>query len=210
MKKLLFVSTGRCGTKRIAQILRIYLPEEFSVVHQMPLSRLTNFLGNLFFYSGASQKIKQFLYHLMTAKYCQKKHFICSDPLTSMIIPNDDVHSQNVCIVHIERDPEAFAESFFRLSRRRLSSFIAHNFIPLWQIGLWPLENLLNPAVKRKYMKIAEIKNNYFIQAYSSNPNYKRIGMETIFSSNFLNDLIYDFFRYTANIPTQELKIKAN
>ena len=210
MKKLLFVSTGRCGTKRIAQILRIYLPEEFSVVHQMPFSRLANFLGNLFFYVGASQKIKQFLYHMMTAKYCREKHFICSDPLTSMIIPDDDVHSQNVCIVHIERDPEIFAESFLRLSHQRLSSFIAHNFIPFWQIGLWPLENFLNPSVKRKYTKIAEIKSNYFTQAYSSNPNYKRIGMETIFSSNFLNDLIDEFFHYTANIPAQELKIKAS
>jgi hypothetical protein len=210
MKKLLFVSTGRCGTKRIAQILRKYLPEEFSVVHQMPLSRLANFLGNIFFYTGSSEKIKQPLYHLMTSKYCRGKHFICSDPLTSMIIPKDDVHSKDVCIVHIERDPKTFAESFIQLSRQRLSSFIAHNFIPLWQIGLWPLENFLNPKAKNKYMRIAEIKNNYFAQAYSSNPNYKKIQMETIFSSDFLNNLIYNYFHYAAAIPEQELKIKAN
>jgi hypothetical protein len=112
--------------------------------------------------------------------------------------------------VHIERKPEAFAESMFRLSRRRINSFVAHNFIPFWQIGLWPLENFLNPKVKNKYMKIAEIKNKYFSQAYSSNPHYKRIWMETVFSSDFLNKLIYEYFHYTVAIPDQELKIKSS
>ena len=159
MKKLLFVSTGRCGTKRIAQILRKYLPEEFAVVHQMPFSRLANLIGNLLFYMGPSERIKQPIYHLMTSRYFPGRHFICSDPLTAMIIPRGDVYSPDVCIVHILRDPEVFAESFFRLSRQRLTSFVAHNLIPLWQIGLWPFENFLNPGVKKKYMKIAKIKN---------------------------------------------------
>ena len=210
MKKLIFVSTGRCGTKRIAQVLRKYLPGEFAVVHQMPFSRLANFIGNLLFYMGSSERIKQPLYHLMTSRYCRKRHFICSDPLTAMIIPRNALYSADVCIVHIQREPEAFAESFFRLSRRRLSSLIAHNLIPFWQIGLWPFENFLNSGIKNKYVKIAKIKNNYFTQNYASNPNYKKVEMETIFSSNYLNDLIYDIFHYAANIPAQELKIKAN
>jgi len=210
MKKLLFVSTGRCGTKRIAQILRKYLPGEFVVVHQMPFSRLANFVGNLLFYIGSPERIKQPLYDLMTSRYCRGRHFICSDPLTAMLIPRDAVCSADVCIVHIQRDPEVFAESFFRLSRRRFTSFVAHNFIPLWQIGLWPFENFLNPGIKNKYIKIAKIKHNYFTRAYASNPNYKKVKMETIFSSNYLNDLIYDFFHYAADIPPQELKIKAN
>ena len=31
MKKMIFVSTGRCGTTRIAQILKEYLPDDFSI-----------------------------------------------------------------------------------------------------------------------------------------------------------------------------------
>jgi hypothetical protein len=210
MKKLIFVSTGRCGTKRIAQILRKYLPEEFAVVHQMPFSRLANFIGNLLFYMGSPERIKQLLYHLITSRYFRTRHFICSDPLTAMIIPRGDVHSPDVCIVHIRRDPEIFADSFFRLSRQRLASFIAHNFIPLWQIGLWPFENFLSSGIKNKYIKIAKIKSDYFTQTYASNPNYKTVEMETIFAPNYLNDLIYDFFHYAADIPARELKIKAN
>lgn len=210
MKKLIFVSTGRCGTKRIAQILNQYLPEEFAIVHQMPFSRLANFVGNIFFYLGYTEKFKYLLYNSITSKYRRRKHFICSDPLTAMIIPKAYIDLKDVCIVHIVRNADTFAESFFNLSRQRSNSFIAHNLIPFWQIGIWPLENCLNPEIKKKYRKIAELKNNYFTQAYSSNPNYKRVKMKIIFSSNFLNDLVYDFFHYAADIPAQALKMKAN
>jgi len=210
MKKLLFASTGRCGTKRIAQILNKYLPEEFTAIHQMPFSRPANLVGNMLFYLGSSEKIKHRLYNFITSKYRREKHFICSDPLTAMIIPKAYVDSGDVCIVHIVRDTEAFADSFFNLTRQRFSSFIAHNLIPFWQIGMWPLENCLNSEIKKKYGKIAGLKNNYFTEAYSSNPNFKKVEMGTIFSSNFLNNLIHDFFHYAADIPAQELKIKTN
>ena len=210
MKKLLFVSTGRCGTKRIAQILKQYLPAEFSVVHQMPFSRIANIVGNIFFYLGSAEKIKYRMYDLMTSKYCRGKHFICSDPLTAMMIPKAYVDLEDVCIVQIVREAETFADSFYNLTRQRLNSFAAHNIIPFWQIGIWPLENWLNPEIKKKYRKIAEVKNTYFTERYSSNPHFKKIEMETLFSSNYLNDLIQDFFHYAVEIPAQELKIKAH
>lgn len=210
MKKLIFISTGRCGTKKIAQILRKHLPEEFAVVHQMPFSRLANVVGNLFFYLGSSEKIKQLLYNFIVSKYCRGKHFICSDPLTSMVIPKDYIESADVCIVHIERNSEAFADSFFRLSRQRISSFIAHNFIPFWQIGIWPLENCLNSRIKKKYIKISALKNKKFAETYSSNPNYVRIEMAQIFNSDFLSNIIFKFFNYKIIIPANELKIKTN
>ncbi len=210
MKKLIFISTGRCGTKRIAQILNKYLPEEFTVVHQMPFSRLANLVGNMFFYLGSSEKIKHLLYNFITSKYRRGKHFICSDPLTAMIIPKAYVDLEDVCIVQIVRNAETFADSFFNLSRQRFYSLIAHNLIPFWQIGIWPLENWLNPEIKKKYRKIAELKNNYFTEAYSSNPNFKKVEMDHIFASNFLNNIIHEYFHFEAAIPEHELKVKAN
>ena len=51
MKHLLFVSCGRCGTVRLAQILRKKLPvEKYAVVHQMKYSRLANVIGNILYY----------------------------------------------------------------------------------------------------------------------------------------------------------------
>jgi hypothetical protein len=210
MKKLIFVSTGRCGTKRIAQILRKYLPEEYAVVHQMPFSRLANVVGNLLFYLGPSDKFKRLLYKFIITSYCREKYFICSDPLTAMLIPKDFIDSADVCLVHIERSPEAFADSFFKLSRRRINSFIAHNFIPYWQIGIWPLENCISGRIKEKYVRVAKLKNKLFTEMYSASPNYVRIEMTEIFNSDFLSNLIFKFFNYEVIIPSNELKIKAN
>ena len=210
MKKLIFVSAGRCGTTRITQILKEYLPLEFSIQHQMPFSRLANIIGNIFFYIGQSEKIKNKLYKLITSRYSRKKLFICTDPLTSMIIPREYINSEDVFIIQITREPKTFADSFFNFSRAIFKSFIAHNFIPFWQIGVWPLENLLKSNIKEKYRKVAEIKNRYFSEKYSSNPNYLTVDMDEIFNSDFLKDIIYKLFKYDVAITDEDLKIKVN
>jgi len=210
MKKLIFVSAGRCGTTRITQILKEYLPVEFSIQHQMPFSRLSNMIGNIFFYFGQSEKLKIKLYKFITSRYSQRKHFICTDPLTSMIIPREYVDSEDVYIVHIFREPKEFAESFFNFSRKKLKSYIAHNFIPFWQIGIWPLENLLNSNIKKKYKKVTELKNAYFTKNYSSNPNYLKIDMDKLFSTGIMSSLIENIFQYKIEIKDSDLKRKAN
>jgi len=210
MKKLIFVSTGRCGTQRIAQILRKYLPEEFSVVHQMRFSRAANLIGNLSYYLSLVDKVKNKLYNFIISKYSKGTHFICSDPLTAMMIPKDFVDSDDVCIVHIVRHPNEFSKSFFKLSRSRLSSFIAHNFIPFWQIGLLPIENICSQNILEKYKKVAEKKYKFFKKTYSSNPNYLQIDMNQVFETDILSKIIYDFFKYEVVIPEEELKIRSN
>ena len=210
MKKMIFVSTGRCGTTRITQIFKKYLPDEFSIQHQMPFSRLANIIGNILFYIGQSEEIKYRLYEFITSKYSRRKFFICTDPLTSIVIPKEFINSEDVCIIHIIREPKEFAESFFKFSRGKLKSFIAHNFIPFWQIGVWPLENLLNINIKKKYKKVAELKNEYFVKKYSSNPNFIKIEMDEVFNSNFLKDIIYNYFNQDILISEEDLKIKAN
>jgi len=210
MKKMIFVSTGRCGTTRIAQILKEYLPDDFSVQHQMPFSRIANIVGNIFFYFGQSEKAKKKLYEFIISRYSIRNHFICTDPLTSMIIPKKYINSKDVCIIHITREPKEFARSFFKLSRGKMKSFIAHNFIPFWQIGIWPIENLVNRNIQNKYRKIVEFKKIYFDDNYSSNPNYVKVDMDEIFNSDFLKDNIYNFFNYYVPITKEDLKIKAN
>ncbi len=192
MQKMIFVSTGRCGTTRIAQILKEYLPDDFSVQHQMPFSRIANIVGNIFFYFGQSEKAKQKLYEFIISRYLRGKKLICTDPLTSMIIPKE------------------FARSFFELSREKLKSFIAHNFIPFWQIGIWPIENLINRNIQKKYRKIVGLKKIYFDDNYSSNPNYVKVDMDEIFNSDFLKDIIYKLFNYYVPITDKDLKLKAN
>jgi hypothetical protein len=112
--------------------------------------------------------------------------------------------------VHIVRDSGFFAESFFKLSSSRPGSFVAHNFIPLWQIGLLPVENILSQNILEKYKGIAEKKNNFFRKTYSCNPNFLQVGMSDIFETNALSKIIYNFFDYKMIIPEEELNIRSN
>ena len=208
---MIFVSPGRCATKRIAEILRAKLPpEEFSITHQMAFSRLANVAGNLMYHFGQSEKIKEELYYCITSKYIKGTHFITTDPLSAMMIPESWIKSENVCIVQVTRNPEAFAESFYRFSRERIKSFIAHNFVPFWQIGVWPLENSLNKKIKNKYIKIAKQKENWFQTLYATNPNFFKIHMDELFKNGVLENLIKQFFMKSVPISQEELLTKAN
>lgn len=208
---MIFVSTGRCGTIRIAQILREHLSDDFEVVHQMRFSRIANIIGNIMCYWGESETVKEILYRLIISRYVKNgKHFISTDPLTAMIIPQGIYKKNEVCIVHIVREPDQFARSFFGLSRRSIKSFIAHNFIPLWQIGVWPLQNVVSSKIQKKYMKAAIFKNQLFEEIYQINPNFISVPMDRVFKTSFLRDLVSDFFSINVDIDPKALEIKAN
>lgn len=211
MKKLIFLSTGRCGTKRIAQILAEKLPgDRFAVVHQMRFSRLANVVGNIMYYWGESESIKKMLYTFIISQYERGKNFISTDPLTAMIVPGRYAHLPEVCLVQIVRDDGAFAESMFSLSRSRVKSLIAHNFVPFWQPCIWPFENLLNKNIRRKYEKICALKNEFFTAEYSHSPNYRRVNMNDVFSTSILQQLINEWFNEKIEIWPADLERKAN
>jgi hypothetical protein len=211
MKKLIFVSTGRCGTKRIAEILKEKLPDDqYVVVHQMRFSRLANIIGNLIFYIKESDLIKQVLYSLVIAKYKKGMNFISSDPLTAMVVPSKYINSSDVFIVHIVRDDKSFAKSMFYFSRSRLKSLIAHNLIPLWQPGIWPFENLFNKNILRKYEKVSAIKNKFFFERYSSSPNYYQAKMKDLFTTNLLQEISNEWFNVNISVSANDLNRKAN
>lgn len=210
-KALIFVSPGRCGTLRIYELLRDKLPvDKFSVTHQMPFSRLANMLGNIMYTFGQSEKMKEIIYSLVISRYKYDKHFITSDPLSSMIIPQKWVQNDNVCIIQIIRNPEAFAKSFYSFSRKKWKSFLAHNLLPFWQLEVYPLENFFAPGIIGKYQKIIKKKEIYFDTLYAINPHYSKIKMELFFQSNFIENLIFHFFNYRIELHPDELSTKSN
>ncbi|MCB2218615.1 MAG: hypothetical protein KQH59_21345 [Desulfobulbaceae bacterium] len=210
MKKLIFVSTGRCGTKRLYEVLNQYLPDGIAVVHQMTFSRLGNILGTLTITTQGKIDFS-FLYRfLIRGDSKQKTVFVSTDPLSAALIPMNWVKSKDCCIVHLERDPDEFAKSIFKLSRRRIFSFIAHNFIPCWQPGIYPLENIFNKNIYEKYKRVCTLKNKYFADRYRANPNYRRIDFEEAFTTNFIQDVVHDFLNITIIIPPSSLDIKSN
>ncbi|MBN2332046.1 MAG: hypothetical protein JXO49_09195 [Deltaproteobacteria bacterium] len=208
---MFFVSTGRCGTKRIAEILRQVLPSEYSVMHQTTYARLANVLGNIQYHLPLLACFSEPLYRFIIEKNSRPgNHIISTDPLTSMIIPEALVRSSRTAIIHIVRDEDDFARSLYRLTRTRKKSFIAHNMIPFWQPLLWPLENLTSKAIIDKYRVIHRLKNDYFLRKYAKNPHYQRVTMSQLFSDDVLSQFITDFFKITLKISATELETKAN
>lgn len=208
---MFFVSTGRCGTKRVAEILHQVLPSEFSVMHQTKYARLANIFGNMRYYFPLFDHLTEPLYYYIIKKNSRDgNHIISTDPLTSMTIPEALIKSPHTAIVHIIRDEDAFARSIYRFTRTKKKSFIAHNMIPFWQPSLWPLENLVSKSILEKYRKIHRQKNVYLSKRYAGNPNYQKITMEQLFSSGFLSQLVSGFFKLDIAISLSDLKIKAN
>lgn len=211
MKKLLFVSCGRCGTVRLAQILRERLPtEKYTVVHQMKYSRVANILGNIAYYVDGFDWLNEKLYRTMISRYGKDKHFVTTDPLTAMIIPESILNHRDTYIVHVERDHDAFAGSMVALSRKRLKSRIAHNLIPFWQLGIVPLENQLRMNIHAKYRQVSCDKNRYFFDRYGRLNNYFHIDMQALFTSDRLASIVNTTLGEEINIPKKELSRKAN
>lgn len=211
MRKLIFVSTGRCGTARMTEILREKLPvDRYAIVHQMRFSRVANIVGNILYYCGESDLLKRFLYSLIISKHQKGRFFISMDPLTSMIIPNKYVTSSDVCLVHIVRDDRSFAKSMFSFTRLRLKSFIAHNFIPLWLPSLWLFENLFSRNILKKYEKVSVIKNKFFYDRYHHSTNYRQVKMNDMFTKNVLQEIVNECFDENITISAEDLNIKTN
>ena len=211
MKALIFVSPGRCGTRRLAELLKEKLPNEFTVKHQMRFSRAANVIGNVMYHFGQSEKIKEKLYYLIVSNYVNNRYFISCDPLTAMIIPQKWIESDNVSIVQITRDPGSFADSFLQFSREKMKSMVAHNLIPCWQIGVYPFENFFSRnKIKKKYKYICKLKENFFEMHYSSNPNYFKVDMNRLYKDDFLEQLLDYSFQYHISITKHDLSIRKN
>lgn len=209
MKKLIIVSTGRCGTTRLAEILRTYSPNNFEVVHQVGISRTANVIGNLMLKCVAVNWLKKVLFNTIIPK--NKEAFITTDPLVSLVIPNEYVTSKDVAIIQLVRERESFAKSFYQFTRLKKMSFIAHNFVPFWQPKVYLLENWLKgEQIIQKYVKVCDYKELVFEELYSSNPHYTKISMKEAFDNGKIIPLISEFFNYDFNIPNDEFNKKVN
>lgn len=158
--------------------------------------------------SAQIEWIKEFLFHYQLKNGLNGSVIV--DPLTSTCIPDSFVKKKDVHLLHLYRSNEGFATSMFRLTRRKRSSWIAHNFIPFWQPGLYLLENALNRGAEYKYAMISERKNAFFSERYGSLPNYHKLSRRECFQGDHLSVLIQKVFNITISLSEEELKIKSN
>lgn len=211
MKTLLFVSSGRCGTVRLTQILQEKLPaDQYAVVHQMRFSRIANVVGNILYHFKGFEHFKAMLYAAIVANYRREKHFVAADPLTAMVIPQSLLKRPDTHIVHVQRDHDEFARSMISLTRKRLKSRIAHNLVPFWQPGILPLENQLRHRIHSRYKRVSEKKNRFFACRYGKLKNYWHVDMYDLFNSDRLASIIEATLGETIEITRSDLSRKAN
>ncbi len=209
---MVFVSTGRCGTRRLYEIFREFLPPEvFATCHQVKGSRLANVLGNILLFTGDPLGLREWLYRAVVVSSRGDDRFrIITDPLTAMVLPDSWIRSHDVAVIHVIRDDQGFARSMVALSRSRRNSFLAHNFIPLWQPYLFPLQYFLNPRLDRVYARINRKKNRFLNFRCRRNLYYRKVTMEVLFSTHILEKLIQEFFGSSVVIPKKALEIRSN
>src|SRR5690554_6550999 len=98
----MFVSTGRCGTKRLQEILNRHLgARKDCVKHQVGVSRFANVMGHLMFFVGSLEKLKERLFAQAMKTCTESDHYISSDPLVSTVIPKTILAHPNTHIVHL-------------------------------------------------------------------------------------------------------------
>jgi len=209
MKQLFIVSTGRCGTKRLSEILDKYTGENYEVRHQVKWSRVSNVLGNIMLVFGNVNFVKKVLINKIISN--KDKSYITTDPLVSLVIPNEMIISNDVAIIHVVRDHKSFGRSFYQFTRKKAFSFIAHNFIPFWQPKVYPFENLIKgKKIISKYEKVGVYKEQVFEEKYSMNPNYIKFRMEDVFEGEKVLQSINLFFKDDINVPHFEFDKKSN
>lgn len=160
------------------------------------------------YYFGSNDWLKKWIYSKVLST--ETKGLIITDPLLSMCIPRDIFNSNEVLILHVYREEDSFAKSMYNLTRRRVFSFIAHNFVPFWQISLWPLQNLINPNILKQYKLIGNKKNAWLKAQFGHLRNYKTISMEEVFMTDYIEQILSGHFNVEVKIEKAQLKIKSN
>jgi hypothetical protein len=176
----------------------------------MKNSRIANVIGNVLRKTERLEQVKAVFFADFVSRYADSRHFVSTDPLTAMMIPKQLIEQPNTHIVHVQRDHDEFARSMLLLTRRRWPSRIAHNLIPFWQPGLFPLENWLRKNVHERYRQVSIVKNQYFTSRYGMSPNYYHVTMKNLFSSGFLAELIAETLGESITISRDDLSKKAN
>jgi len=136
---VLIVSTGRTGTRFLAEHLQVNYPQA-EAHHITERSTLLNVLSNVQLSGLMSENQLLGLWKLLKGSRfarTQKSVFVDSNNhlfafarLASRIYPN-------VRIVHVVRDPRSYVRSHLNWATQRFKSRIANTFVPFWQPNGW-------------------------------------------------------------------------
>ncbi len=190
-QSVLFLSTGRTGTKFLASTLGEIIPEA-DVFHEGgERSRLINIISHAYLagivpLSFPSSAWKIAISDQLKRTQETKSYYIdCNNHLYILAQIRPELYP-GLKVIHIVRDPRTYIRSHLNWSRGRLKSWIANYLTPFWQptgymVGEMSYQGWLRLSKLEKFAWVWNYKNKFIQQFEGSSTPYLRIKFEDLF-----------------------------
>jgi len=198
-KVIFFLSTGRTGTKALAEGLE---GNGIVSVHQPPYSRILTIASNYYLHGWlprfALVKLTEWirLKQIDSANGHTYVQVFALDHLAAKIVTEK---RPDTLIVHMIRDPRTFVPSYINWSHTRFKSFVANKFV----VGWHPSGYFTGKLSWQAWQEMNELqrvcwhwvyKNQMLASLFADYPGYKCIRFEDLFlgneSHNILRELL--------------------
>ncbi len=192
-QSILFLSTGRTGTKFLASILRDSVPKA-NVYHEAgERSRWVNILSHARLAGIVPDQLviaawKGSVRKTLTETQKIKQIYIdANNHIYQLAVRHPELYPA-LKVVHIVRDPRTYIRSHLNWSRGRIKSFIANYLTPFWQptaplVGDMSWSEWLRLGKLERFAWVWTYKNKIIGQLENSPVPYLRVRFEDLFSS---------------------------
>lgn len=224
-KNVLFVSTGRTGTKTLASFFSHYFDNSVGN-HQPPHSRFFNMFSNMyvsgiFTYSFLDRLV--YKYKIPQIISSSKDYYVEANTMNYIISKNIQNHFSETFIIHIIRDPRDYVTSYMNWVHGRAFSTIANRVIPFWHpngylTGQFSLVGWMRLSEFERMCWFWRFENQLILDLNENNPRFMSIRFEDLFeldTSNCLkkvlsfigleyDECMLDHFRYKQNVSRKD------
>lgn len=195
-KIVLFASTGRTGTKSLANFFSKYFNNVESH-HEPRYSRLINIFSNMYLSNIYPHKLLQMFvynYKLPDVLSCEKEYYIESNPMNYAIMDILREIDKEVYIIHLIRDPRSYVTSCMNRIHGRAFTKIANRAIPFWSLnglltGQFKLSEWIGMSDFERICWAWKYKNELILKMNKDYHNFISVRFEDLFITNTLNQL---------------------
>ena len=176
------LSTGRTGTKYLAELFSHCGQKSINSVHESRYSRIFNIIGTMYRSGFISEN---FVRH--TWKSLKTNHKSINEYDTYIDFNNHlyaianiiQSEQNNLRLIHIVRDPRTYIRSHINWSTYRLKSYIANRLTPFWQ----PSGALIGQYTRTEWSRASRIEKYAWIWNYKNRliESYKDMGIPYLF-----------------------------
>lgn len=195
-KIVLFISTGRTGTKSLANFFSKYFNNVESH-HEPQYSRLIEILSNMYLSNIYPHKLlRKFIYKykLPNILSCEKEYYVETNPMNYAIMDIIREIDKEVYIIHLIRDPRSYVTSCINRLHGRALSKISNRVIPFWHpngvlTDQFKLVEWINMNDFERICWYWKYKNELILKMNKDYHNFMSIRFEDLFVTDTMNQL---------------------